>query len=112
MNGALRLRYLVAEKDPLLVAYDQDVWAKVLDYHRHPLEPALAAVDAARANTVALIEHLPDEAWDKVGKHSESGRFSVEDWLRNYAEHLEKHSGQIERNLSAWQARRTMNDDL
>lgn len=103
-NAAMRLRYLVAEKEPLIVGYDQDVWAKVFDYHRHPLEPALAAVDVARANTVALLEHLSEEAWGKVGKHTESGRFSVEDWMKYYAEHLEKHSGQIERNLTAWKA--------
>ncbi len=105
-NAAMRLRYLVAEKEPLIVGYDQDVWTKVLDYHRHPLEPALAAVEAARANTVALLHHFPEEAWGKVGKHTESGRYSVDDWLKIYAEHLEKHSGQIERNLSAWKVRK------
>jgi len=30
---------------------------------------------------------------------------SAEDWLKIYAEHLEKHSGQIERNLAAWKSR-------
>jgi hypothetical protein len=28
----------------------------------------------------------------------------VEDWLRIYADHMEKHSGQIERNVAAWRA--------
>lgn len=104
INAAMRLRYLAAEKEPLIVGYDQDVWTKVLDYHAHPLEPALAAVEAARANTVALLHHFPNDAWCKVGKHTESGRYSVDDWLRIYAEHLEKHAGQIERNLAAWKA--------
>jgi hypothetical protein len=104
-NAALRIRYLLAEKDPLIVGYDQEEWARSLDYHAHPWEPALATVEAVRAHTVALLRRLPDEAWSKTGKHTESGRYTAEDWLRIYAEHLEKHAGQIERNLAAWHGR-------
>ena len=41
----------------------------------------------------------------KVGEHTESGVYSDADWFRIYAEHLEIHARQIERNLAAWQAR-------
>lgn len=101
-NAALRLRYLVAEEKPVIVGYDQEVWARTFDYHSAPLEPALAAVEATRANTAALLRRLPERAWSKVGTHTESGRYSTEDWLNMYAEHLEKHAGQIDRNLAAW----------
>jgi len=103
-NAALRIRYLLAEKDPLIVGYDQDVWARALDYHAHPLEPALDTVEAVRANTTALLRRIPEEAWSREGRHTESGRYTAEDWLTIYAEHLEKHSRQIERNLEAWRA--------
>jgi hypothetical protein len=101
-NAALRLRYLVAEEKPVIVGYDQERWARTFDYHSAPIEPALAAVEAVRANTAALLRRLPESAWSKVGTHTESGRYSTEDWLNMYAEHLEKHSGQIDRNLAAW----------
>jgi DinB family protein len=104
-NSHGRIRQLVAEKDPTIVGYDQDRWAAALDYHDHPLEPALATVDAVRANTTALIRRLPDGAWTRAGTHSESGRYTAEDWLRIYAEHLEIHADQIEKNLAAWRAR-------
>jgi len=103
-NAALRIRYLVVEKDPVIVGYDQDAWAADLDYHAHPLETALATVEAVRANTVPLLRRLPEAAWARVGRHTESGRYGAEDWLRSYAEHLEKHSRQIERNLEGWRA--------
>jgi len=105
-NAAGRIRYLVFEKEPVIIGYDQDLWAVASDYHGHPLEPALAAVDATRANTVALLRRLPEEAWAKVGRHTESGRYGAEDWLRIYAAHLEDHARQIENNLTAWRARR------
>src|SRR5204863_8676636 len=53
-NAHMRLRYLLAEPDPLTVGYDQDRWAKRFDYHAYPLDAALANVPTVRANTVPL----------------------------------------------------------
>jgi len=106
LNGAARIRYLTAEKDPVLVGYDQEEWARRFDYHQHPLGTALQTVEAVRANTAALLRRLPADAWSRVGRHTESGAYAVADWLDTYAEHLEKHSGQIDRNLAAWKASR------
>jgi hypothetical protein len=103
-NAALRIRYLVAEKDPLIVGYDQEAWAATLDYASHPVEPAFATVEAVRAHTVALLERLPEAAWSREGRHTESGHYTAEDWLSIYAKHVHGHAEQIERNLAAWQA--------
>jgi hypothetical protein len=104
-NAAGRIRFLLAEPEPLIIGYDQDVWAVALDYHARPLAPALAAVAAVRANTVPLLRSLPDAAWARAGRHTESGRYSVEDWLRIYGAHLHDHARQIEGNLAAWEGR-------
>ena len=103
-NAVARLRYLLVEKEPLLVGYDQDVWARDLDYHAQPLDLALAVVDAVRANTAHLLRRLPESAFAKVGRHTEVGAYSVEKWLTYYAEHLHVHSAQIERNVAAFAA--------
>jgi len=106
-NAAMRIRFLVCEDSPVILGYDQARWAKVLDYHRLPLEPALSTVRAVRQNTAALLRRLPEEAWSRTGRHTEAGAFSAERWLEIYAEHLEKHTGQIERNLDAWRSEET-----
>jgi hypothetical protein len=105
-NAAGRIRYLVVEKEPLIVGYDQEAWARALDYHGHPFDVALATVEAVRANTTALLRRLPAEAWLREGRHTETGRYSADDWLRTYAEHLEIHARQIEGNAAAWQRQR------
>jgi len=105
-NSYARIRVLLTEKNPVIQGYDQDRWAKTLDYHRHPLEPAIATVDGVRANTAALIRRLPDDAWAREGRHTESGRYTAEDWLTIYAEHLEGHARQIEKNVALWRAAR------
>jgi hypothetical protein len=101
-NAHVRIRYLIAEKDPVIIGYDPDNWASRFDYHSHPLELALATVDAVRANTAALLRRLPEKAWESVGTHTESGRYTAEDWLMIYSEHLEEHVAQINSVLEAW----------
>jgi hypothetical protein len=93
----MRLRYLLGADRPTIQGYDQDAWAQVMTYHAHPLEPALAAVRAARANTLPLLERLDEAQWARAGTHSQSGPYGVEDWLRTYAEHLDVHARQLER---------------
>lgn len=105
-NAAARIRYLIAETRPLVLGYDPDNWALTFDYHSHPLEAALATIDAVRANTAPILRALPDSAWAKAGTHTESGRYSTEEWLMIYSEHLEEHVIQIERAYAAWKARR------
>jgi hypothetical protein len=106
VNASQRIRYVLAEKDPVIVGYDQDEWTRAFDYHALPLDPALRALEGTRAHTAELIRRLPAEAWTREGRHTESGRYTAEDWLRTYSEHLEKHSGQIDRTLAAWRAQR------
>jgi len=103
--GHTRIRLVLAEKKPLIVGYDENVWPKVFDYHAHDAELALRTIEAVRANTAACLRRLPDAAFGRVGEHTESGVYTDADWFRIYAEHLEVHARQIGRNLAAWNAR-------
>ena len=105
-NSYARIRFLLSEEDPVIQGYDQEQWARTFDYHSHPLEPALATVEAVRANTAALIRRLPDAAWTREGRHTESGRYTADDWLTIYADHLEGHARQIEKNVALWKTAR------
>ena len=104
VNAYARLRYVLAEKDPLVVGYDQDEWARVFDYHALPIAPALATVDAVRASTADLLKRLKDEAWAKKGRHTEKDSYGSDEWLKIYADHVDGHARQIERNVEAWNA--------
>ena len=106
-NASARIRYLAAEKEPLILGYDQEEWARTFDYHQHPADAALTTVEAVRGNTVPLLNRLPEATWTRVGKHTESGRYTGDDWLNTYASHVENHARQIERNVQAWKAQRS-----
>ena len=107
--AAIRIRLLLAEAEPLaeplIVGYDENVWAKRFDYQAADPELALHLVETVRAHTAAMLALLPDEAWGRMGRHTQSGPYGTDDWLRSYGVHLEVHAAQILRNLMAWQAR-------
>jgi hypothetical protein len=56
-----------------------------------------------RGSTAVLLQRLTADAWTRKGRHSEKGEYSVEEWLKIYADHLEGHARQIDRNVDAWQ---------
>lgn len=103
--AAIRIRLLLAEAEPLIVGYDENAWTRRFDYHAADPELALHLVETVRAHTSQMLRRLPNDAWGRMGRHSHSGPYGTDDWLRNYAEHLELHAAQIRRNLAAWQNR-------
>lgn len=100
MTSAVRLRRLIAEDDPEITGYDQDEFAKRLYYDR-PIDPSMAAFNAARISTVDILERLTEDEWSRAGRHSESGTYSVIDWLQIYAVHAHEHAEQIQRARAA-----------
>jgi hypothetical protein len=97
-NAYIRLRRLVAEDDPVILGYDEELWASRLHYDR-PIAPSLAVLAAVRGASLQLLESLGDADWARAGAHSESGRYGVDDWLRIYANHPHEHAEQIRRAL-------------
>lgn len=93
-----RLRRLLAEQpDPVIQGYDEAAWARSarLGYETLPVAPPLAVFTAVRASSLTLLERLPEADLDLAGTHSESGPYSVRDWLRIYALHPREHADQL-----------------
>ena len=84
-TSALRLRRLLVEDHPLIQAYDQDEYAAKLHYNERDMAPALEAFRSARETTAQLIDLMTEDDWHREGTHSESGSYTMEDWLRIYA---------------------------
>ena len=94
MTSAIRLRRLLAEDRPVIQGYDQDEFSRRLRYDR-PHETSLELFKYVRLSTAELLERLEESDWLREGTHSESGRYTVETWLKIYGEHAHKHARQI-----------------
>ena len=102
-NSAMRIRYLVGETGPTIAGYDQDRWAREMNYDGLSLDLSLRQIEAVRAWTAAFIRSLPEAAWMRAGRHTEHAEpYTALQWLRIYAEHLEIHARQIARTVDAW----------
>ncbi len=95
-NSYLRVRKLLAEPHAVVHGYDETEWARRLHYER-PIEPSLAVLEAVRAATAPLLRLLGDTDWDRTGWHTETGVYTMRDWLATYATHAHDHASQIER---------------
>jgi len=97
MTSALRLRRLLVEDRPVIQGYDQELFASRLNYNEREIAPALEAFRAARTTTLQLLELMTEDDWQREGTHTESGRYTAEDWLKIYAAHAHGHADQIRR---------------
>lgn len=95
MRSALRLRQLLAEEQPVIQGYDEATHATLLRYNERDIAPALDAIRGARATTVQLLQLMSEKDWAREGMHTDSGRYTAEDWLRIYAAHAHNHAAQI-----------------
>lgn len=96
-TSAMRLRRLLVEDKPLIQGYDQDQFASTLRYNERDMAPALDAFRAARATTAQVLALMSEDEWKREGVHSESGRYTPDDWLVIYAAHAHNHAAQIRR---------------
>jgi hypothetical protein len=99
LTGIARLRRLIAEDSPRLVAYDPEEYARRLHYDR-PLQASLALISALTDANAELLDSLGDDEWTKTGVHEEHGAYTAETWLDVYAGHCQAHAEQVARGVS------------
>jgi hypothetical protein len=106
MVGAERFRRVVAEDNPVLLAFDQDAWARHLDYGRRKITHALESFRRLRGENHELLKELPESAFVRAGIHTERGPLTLRDLVVIYAEHAEKHAIQIRETRAAFKTAR------
>lgn len=101
MDGAERIRMIVAERQPRLTSWDQERWVAPLYSDERPIEASLAGFNGAREATVPLLHLLTERQWRRAGQHSEFGPMSGDDWLSFYSLHAQDQTAEIMRARAA-----------
>jgi hypothetical protein len=94
--NAHRMRQVLAEENPTLIAFDQDAWASNLDYARRKPKQSLETFRRLRAENFELLKGLPESAFERAGNHTERGRMTLRRLLESGAEHAEAHARQLQ----------------
>src|SRR5579872_2525410 len=58
MNAYVRIRLALTETDPPVKAYDQTLWAELIDARRAPVELSLALLEGLHARLTSLLRSL------------------------------------------------------
>jgi DinB family protein len=93
--GTMRLRQVIAQDEPKLEGFDQEAWVKNLDYSRRKPSQSLETFRRIRAENYELLKELPEDAFTRIGNHSERGRITLLQLVQGYAEHAENHATQL-----------------
>jgi len=104
---SMRIRLIVAEDNPTMGAYDQEAWAKNLDYAKRKLSQAIETCRRLRVENYELLKDLPEAAFVRTGTHVERGVMSLRQCVQHNAEHLEAHVKQIQGVRAAYKEHRT-----
>jgi uncharacterized damage-inducible protein DinB len=90
-----RIRRVISEPRQVIWVYDQEAWAKGLDYEHLPLDISKRVYEPVRA----AIIHYAGLHYERNGKlefvHSVTGVRTLKDELDKVASHNEHHLGQI-----------------
>lgn len=104
--AAMRLRQLIAEKNPTMAAWDQNAWTQNLDYDKRKISHALEIFRVLRASNYELLKDLPEAAFERTGTHSERGPMNLRQMVTLCAEHVEKHVSQLRGVRAAYKEQR------
>ena len=94
-----RIRRVLSEPRQVLWAFDQDAWAKGLDYSQMPLDLSRQIYSAVRTGIIYQAHLHYDKDGGREFVHSETGVRTLKDEFDKVAWHNEHHLEQIERAL-------------
>lgn len=96
--GAGRIRLARAQPGSSFYAYDENAWANVYDYQNADeaaVERSLALFAALRAYLLPVFAGATPADWRHPALHPERGAITFRNLLELYADHSERHIGQI-----------------
>ena len=96
-----RYRWILAQDEPPLIGYDQDLWVDRLHHGQDDPEELLETFEALRRANLALWARSTDRDKARVGVHAERGPESYDLTFRMLAGHDRFHLDQARRALAA-----------
>src|SRR5512142_8431 len=89
--AAYRMKRVIAEDNPLIVAYNESAFAQRLGYEQLDASAACGVFRLNRRLMADILRRLPDEAFQRTGVHSENGKMTLASFLQIYVGHLDHH---------------------
>jgi hypothetical protein len=95
LNAYVRHKLTVTETEPMVKAYNESLWAELLDGRTAEIGISLVLLESIHARWVMFLNSLKPEDFERKMNHTESGIMKLQRSLQEYAWHGKHHVAQI-----------------
>lgn len=96
-----RYRYIMAEKDPVVSPYNQELWSATFHYGEQDATQLIRGFTPLRRVNLELLQTVDPALFDKPARHPEFGTITVAQMIPHLAGHDLNHLQQIRDRLPA-----------
>jgi hypothetical protein len=86
-----RIKRVIAEDEPVLLAFDEERWIDRLDSRAMPVEEAVSLFAAHRTWMTRILRNCSEADFARAGVHSQAGRKTLADLASTAVGHLDHH---------------------
>ncbi|KUJ60421.1 hydrolase [Flavobacteriaceae bacterium CRH] len=96
MNCFIRLKWALTEKNPVIKAYDETLWAELSDDLNMPIQPTISLLEGLHFRLAYLMKNLSQTELEKSFIHPENNsEYRIKQIIGSYAWHGEHHLAHI-----------------
>jgi hypothetical protein len=96
MNCFIRIKWALTEKNPVIKAYDENLWSELPDSLLMPIQPTLNLIDGLHFRLGFIMKNLSESELEKPFIHPENNsEYRLKQIIATYAWHGEHHLAHI-----------------
>jgi uncharacterized damage-inducible protein DinB len=95
MNAFVRFKLALTEDKPTIKPYEEDLWVKLPDIPRVPIETSLTLLDALHQRWIAVLESMAAAQFARPLIHPQHGEVTLDWMLQLYAWHGRHHTAHV-----------------
>ncbi|MGG5251996.1 DinB family protein [Neobacillus sp. SM06] len=92
-----RMKAVLAEENPILTAFDQELWTDRLHSQQLDHQLYLQLFKSMRESFLPILQQLTEQDYFRTGTHTVAGPLTFKEILEHSIEHVEGHIEQIRR---------------
>lgn len=92
-----RMKAVLSEDNPILTAFDQDLWTTRLSSQHVDHQLYLQLFKSMRESFLPILYLLTEQDYLRIGTHNQAGQLTFKEILEHSIEHIDTHIGQIRR---------------
>ena len=101
MHFATRYLTNLADANPSIVLFNEDVYPDRVQYEKRDASASLAAIEGIQLATANILGSIPESDWSRTSMHPESGLLTLKDLFAMDTRHSKSHAGQLQEIINA-----------